>query len=203
VNRPPDEPEDFGFDVDFDFETAEGGEEPPRRGIRSDVGRIGDTIAGLAGRGGGGADPDTIRRRRMWALAGLLATIALVVGLVVALGGGGDGGEEQATPPELIGPAAPPTLTSTSAEPPASPPAVDTLPTDATLRPGDTGDEVAALQQALIVLGYDVGEPDGDYGPATEQAVAAFQEAEGLEADGVAGSQTLTAINEALAEQPG
>ncbi len=61
---------------------------------------------------------------------------------------------------------------------------------DATLRPGDEGDRVAALQQALIGQGYPI-EVDGKYGRRTQVAVTAFQRARGLNTDGVAGSQTL------------
>ncbi len=203
MSRPPDEPEDFGFDVEFDFETDEATEAtPPKRGMRPDVGRIGDTIAGLAGRGPEGVDPEVIRRRRIGAVVGLIALVALIVGLVVAFAGGG-GGEEQANPPEPIGPPASGITTSTSPEPPPATPPATALPADTVLRPGDSGEEVVALQQALIELGYDPGQPDGDYGAATEEAVASFQQDQGLESDGVAGPTTIEAINTALAERPG
>jgi YD repeat-containing protein len=56
--------------------------------------------------------------------------------------------------------------------------------------PRMSGDDVTALQQALVDQGYDVGEVDGIYGPMTEAAVRVFQEAEGLEPDGIAGPIT-------------
>lgn len=56
--------------------------------------------------------------------------------------------------------------------------------------PRMSGDDVTALQQALADQGYEVGEVDGIYGPMTEAVVRAFQDAEGLEPDGVAGPIT-------------
>lgn len=63
-----------------------------------------------------------------------------------------------------------------------------------TLKPGDTGAQVRALQRALRSLGYPVGKVDGQYGPSTKTAVAAFQHAAGLTADGVFGPKTLNAL---------
>ena len=68
-----------------------------------------------------------------------------------------------------------------------------------TLKPGDTGTQVKALQQALASLGFSAGKPDGDYGPATQVAVERFQVAKGLAEDGVVGPATLAAIQHALA----
>lgn len=67
------------------------------------------------------------------------------------------------------------------------------LPTG-TLKPGDTGAQVRALQRALKALGYPVGTLDGRYGPTTKTAVASFQHAAGLVADGVFGPKTLNAL---------
>ncbi len=61
------------------------------------------------------------------------------------------------------------------------------------LRYGSTGSEVTALQTALRTLGYTLT-ADGKYGSATVAAVKAFQSAEGLTADGVAGQETLTRL---------
>ena len=62
---------------------------------------------------------------------------------------------------------------------------------EGTLRRGDRGDEVRALQEGLICYGtLDKGGADGAYGKRTESAVRAVQEREGLEADGVAWPQT-------------
>jgi hypothetical protein len=72
-----------------------------------------------------------------------------------------------------------------------------------TLKPGDTGAQVKTLQQALNSLGYSVGKPDGDYGPATQSAVEQFQAANNLAADGVVGPQTLAKLQQALSSTPG
>jgi len=55
---------------------------------------------------------------------------------------------------------------------------------------GMTGPEVERLQTALIEAGYLQEPADGQYGPITQAAVAAFQEAGGLEATGTADSRT-------------
>jgi hypothetical protein len=63
-----------------------------------------------------------------------------------------------------------------------------------TLKPGDSGAQVKDLQGALKSLGYAVGTIDGQYGPTTKTAVAAFQHAAGLTEDGVFGPKTLNAL---------
>lgn len=55
---------------------------------------------------------------------------------------------------------------------------------------GSTGTVVTQLQQALFVLGFDPEGVDGAFGPRTEGAVRAFQDAHGLSIDGVVGSRT-------------
>lgn len=56
--------------------------------------------------------------------------------------------------------------------------------------------DVAEIQRALIARGYDLGASgaDGDAGPKTIAAVAAFQRAAGLVADGIAGPLTQKAL---------
>ena len=63
-----------------------------------------------------------------------------------------------------------------------------------TLREGMSGSEVKQLQENLIQLGYLTGKPDGKYGADTTAAVKAFQKANRLTADGVAGPTTQKAI---------
>lgn len=58
---------------------------------------------------------------------------------------------------------------------------------------GDQGRDVAEIQGQLVNLGYDVP-ADGDYGPATADAVKAFQSSQGMKADGAVGSSTYTAL---------
>ena len=63
-----------------------------------------------------------------------------------------------------------------------------------TLKQGDSGDAVKALQQRLIELKYMTGSADGSFGSSTKSAVMAFQQAAGLDADGVAGPATQAAL---------
>ncbi|HPS81018.1 MAG TPA: peptidoglycan-binding protein, partial [Candidatus Limiplasma sp.] len=62
--------------------------------------------------------------------------------------------------------------------------------TGASLRYGDTGDNVVTLQNRLIELGYLVGTADGKFGTSTKAALVAFQAANSLTLDGVAGAKT-------------
>ena len=66
------------------------------------------------------------------------------------------------------------------------------------LKKGRSGADVARLQAALIALGYDCGSwgADGDFGPATDKALRAFQRDRGLEADGEFGPKSLAALRE-------
>ena len=66
---------------------------------------------------------------------------------------------------------------------------------DETLKRGATGSAVKELQNLLIKLGYLSGKADGVFGSDTYRAVMAFQKANKLKADGIAGSQTLAALN--------
>ncbi len=68
----------------------------------------------------------------------------------------------------------------------------------ATLRLKSTGSRVRLLQQALISLKYLSGSADGSFGSKTRKAVIAFQKANGLTADGLAGKKTLKALEKAL-----
>ncbi|MFG2627426.1 peptidoglycan-binding protein [Streptomyces sp. NPDC048473] len=64
----------------------------------------------------------------------------------------------------------------------------------ATQRSGSTGAQVKAVQQLLSEQGYVVGAVDGSFGPATQNAVMAYQSTHGLTADGVVGDRTWTAL---------
>ena len=65
-----------------------------------------------------------------------------------------------------------------------------------TVRKGDRGAAVTALQQALVKLGYGI-ETDGIFGGETQAAVKAFQKKNGLDADGVCGPLTWAALTAA------
>ncbi len=63
-----------------------------------------------------------------------------------------------------------------------------------TLEKGSTGFAVYWLQCRLAELGYYHGSITGSYYDGTKEAVKAFQQANGLQADGRAGKETLNAI---------
>ncbi len=75
-----------------------------------------------------------------------------------------------------------------------APPAATAAPSYETLRIGSSGGPVQALQSRLITLNYLTGSADGLYGTQTAKAVTAFQNANKLAADGVAGTNTLTML---------
>lgn len=64
---------------------------------------------------------------------------------------------------------------------------------DRMLEKGAKGDDVKQLQLDLLALGYKLPKygADGDFGSETLTAVKAFQRAQGLEVDGIVGSETL------------
>lgn len=72
-----------------------------------------------------------------------------------------------------------------------------TVPTGASLSLNTKSEAVRAMQEALKKLGYYSAEITGNFGSKTEAAVKEFQRDYGLTADGVAGTKTLQAINDA------
>lgn len=62
------------------------------------------------------------------------------------------------------------------------------------LKLGSKGDSVKALQQKLNKLGYGLT-IDGDFGKMTEAAVFDFQKGHGLDADGIAGENTIKCLD--------
>lgn len=64
-----------------------------------------------------------------------------------------------------------------------------------TLRNGSSGEDVRAVQWVLARFGYKCA-VDGSYGPETAAAVRSFQQELLLEADGITGPVTLTALRE-------
>jgi hypothetical protein len=73
---------------------------------------------------------------------------------------------------------------------PATPPAPKAIPPfPGRIAPGDSGDNVKLIQQALDL------DADGDYGPATKKAIIAIQDAHpGLDANGIVGPTTWAEI---------
>lgn len=159
--------------------------------------------------------------RRKIALASLVALVALGVGLALGPMSGASSGRHAAAPTTTVAPtttttaptttttAAPtttttvaPATTTTAAAP--TPPADGTAPPAAgdTLRSGSSGPAVQALQERLTALGFWLGTPDGTYGRTTQQAVMAFQKANGLHRDGSAGPATQAALATAARPTP-
>ena len=136
--------------------------------------------------------PEPIRRSRpdpAWTRIGIVA-IAIVVLVLAGLAAGGvfSGSSAPRTLPLTSVTVTPATTTSATRSTRAA-----ALPNQ-TLKPGDSGSQVRELQRALKSLGYPVGTVDGQYGPATKTAVAAFQHTAGLTEDGVFGPKTLDAL---------
>jgi peptidoglycan hydrolase-like protein with peptidoglycan-binding domain len=70
------------------------------------------------------------------------------------------------------------------------------LPSNITLKPGDSGDFVAELQRRLAVMdcfGHDA--INGFYDGMTANGVSAFQSRSGIATDGIAGPETLRRLN--------
>lgn len=89
---------------------------------------------------------------------------------------------------------------------PSTPPSSQTLGSR-TLKKGDKGDDVAALQSSLLLLDYHLGNygvnkdgVDGSFGAKTDTAVRSFQSNHGLEIDGKYGKKSHAAMLEALAK---
>jgi len=142
---------------------------------------------------------------------GLIVILVLIIVMIVrSMFGAGTPGavntpvpqeQEATTPPNFI----------VFGQPTASPegmqmetptPAIEITPTPApqqpaeykTLRKGDQGPEVVAMQMALAELGFLTGAQDGNFGTGTQNAVKAFQAANNLDDDGIAGKLTLEAL---------
>jgi peptidoglycan hydrolase-like protein with peptidoglycan-binding domain len=120
---------------------------------------------------------------------------------------GGDAGwEPPVLPDETTGTATPtptpslpptpsvsPTPTASATATPRPSPSPTTKPRTS-LRYGDQGPKVLALQKRLSALGYWLGTPDGSFGSLTQQAVFALQKAAGISRDGVVGPRTKKAL---------
>jgi peptidoglycan hydrolase-like protein with peptidoglycan-binding domain len=138
--------------------------------------------------------------------------VALAVGLGVAACGGDDGESVDSFTGETDTGDLLPVDTGVTEEPPAPPPTVTEETPGETIQiavpkagesigPQSPAARVAELQEALIVLGFKIGEPDGIYGGKTVNAVKRFQKKQKLQADGLVGPKTARAINKALRQQ--
>ena len=141
----------------------------------------------------------TLRSRIRPLLALLAGLVVLSTGVVAAYAtqrtdddrASGPAPTSQTSEP---GPTVPPTTaepTTTTTEPPAT-----------AFQRGDTGIYVELLQQRLYDLGYFLPERSGTYDEGTAHAVMAFQKLHGLARDGVAGPQTLGALEAATPVAP-
>ena len=82
---------------------------------------------------------------------------------------------------------------------------VPTVPEVEGLKRGDMGDDVRAMQRLLLkwdAVCLPKYGADGDFGSETEQALRAFQAANGLNVNGVYDEATRRALAEATAEKP-
>jgi peptidoglycan hydrolase-like protein with peptidoglycan-binding domain len=70
-----------------------------------------------------------------------------------------------------------------------------------TMKRGDRGWDVAAMQYILARRGYPPGAIDAVFGPMTDAALRNFQGAFGLSADGLAGPQTIAALRRGRASR--
>jgi len=97
--------------------------------------------------------------------------------------------------PAAAQPAAPRAATPKPAasEPAAAQPAAKPNPYP-TLKVGEEGEAVMRLQRRLQQKGFLSAQPDGAFGPMTEEAVKEAQDAPGLEVDGVVGPATWRAL---------
>jgi lipoprotein-anchoring transpeptidase ErfK/SrfK len=149
--------------------------------------------------------------------AAVTSLLAALVAVTAGLGGGLWWGDRLGDEP--VGSVGPPTGAPVVQEPttdpaPTTPPATQppstrpppttappaTLPPTTEAPPAEPEEpavDVAVLQQRLSDLGYWLGTPDGRDGTLTRQAVMAFQKAEGLARDGIAGPATLAALETA------
>ncbi len=74
------------------------------------------------------------------------------------------------------------------------------LPSYRELAPGMTGPDVAQLQNALELLGYEIRDPTGTFGSWTARAVSALYRDRGFEAIGPTGTSAWTSVRVPIAE---
>jgi peptidoglycan hydrolase-like protein with peptidoglycan-binding domain len=129
-----------------------------------------------------------------------VAILVVIILIVATSGGSGNSPNVAATTTQATEPTTSPQTTTTTPTTTTNRPSLRvTIPAGGNLSIGDSGSEVVALQKALKALGFYDGTADGDFGSGTQAAVIAFQEAHKLDQDGIVGTDTAQALNQALA----
>jgi hypothetical protein len=106
----------------------------------------------------------TVKRWFPFAAAAIVLGVAACASIAANQGGGAS----------TTAPSSPVVETTAPTAAPASAVAAPT-PLTRPLGPGVAGDDVTRLQQRLVDLGFDPGPSDGQFGPATQMAVWAYQ----------------------------
>lgn len=189
------EPRDPGYDDWFDepelpTETQSGA----NRGVSDDVEEVWVLPEEDEERGHGPREIVIAGRTLTVTQAAIIALSLLAIFFAILAAFGVFNGSKTAAPPVPTTPkqvtVTVPATTAANTTPAATAPSQ-------TLKPGDTGPQVKALQQELEALGFSPGTPDGDYGPSTQTAVEKFQVSKNLAEDGVVGPATLAALQKA------
>lgn len=172
--------------------------------------------SGASGFGLGGRFKFQITPRGLMVMGGVLVVLILLIWLLVSIFGGGENGNDNNTNLGTITQPTPlsyPMFNETAVpadyvpEETADPlgqlplavaatatPVPTAMPTFEKLGKGDEGPDVVTLQTRLKYFGFLPGDIDGQYGPATSDAVKKFQEGANLSVDGVAGNDTLRTL---------
>src|SRR5438067_897447 len=113
--------------------------------------------------------------KRWVPLAAVTLVVAIAAGVAVAARqGGGASGTGLGAAPTSDAPAADRAVVTTVVAP-AVAASVAKVALDHVLASGSVGDDVTRLQQRLVDLAFDPGPVDGQFGPATQSAVWAYQ----------------------------
>ena len=142
---------------------------------------------------------------------GLLVVATVIAGFSVSWASLGGGAFASSTTTSTVAPSTstttvtvPSTSTTTVTVAPKSPTTTTTAkPRPApTLRLGETGASVLALQRRLTSLGYWLGQPNGIFADSTQQAVYALQKAASIQRDGAVGPVTAAALKRGVRPKP-
>ena len=124
----------------------------------------------------------TVRRWFPFAAAAIVLAVAACAGIASNQGGGAS---------STTVPASPVVETTSPRRPPPSTPPPTRRRWPRRSGPGSAGDDVTRLQHRLVELGFDPGPADGQFGPATQMAVWAYQKlVVGLTGSAVTGKVT-------------